>query len=105
MQHHNLNQFLLLCLPKHVIQRSLPIFHLLTNFHPLWAGQVRCIHYYPFAKKIIPRYLRNNINLILMEFITPYIILNSKSHIAWGLLHFETTLITIIKEDPIFGRT
>jgi hypothetical protein len=26
-----------------------------------------------------------------MEFITTYMILNSKSHIVWGLIYFETT--------------
>jgi hypothetical protein len=42
-----------------------------------------------------------------MEFIAPYISLNWKSHIVWGLFYFETTLILLIsslKLDPTSGR-
>ena len=40
-----------------------------------------------------------------MEFITPYINLEEKSHIVWGLFYFKPTSIffdTIILEDPLF---
>jgi hypothetical protein len=49
-----------------------------------------------------------------MKSITPYIILDSKSHIVWDLFYFETTSIFLIpsfekekkeKKDPIFVRT
>jgi len=44
-----------------------------------------------------------------MEFLAPYIILNSKSHIVWGLFYLETTSIffyTILKKNlGIFGCT
>ena len=38
-----------------------------------------------------------------MEFVTPYMILNSKSHIVWGLIYFETTSKKKFMKDPIFG--
>ena len=38
-----------------------------------------------------------------MEFRASYINLNSKKHIVWALLYFETISI-IIKKDPVFGH-
>lgn len=43
-----------------------------------------------------------------MEFISIYVILNSKLENAWGLFNFETAsifLILDIKKNPTFGCT
>ena len=60
-------------------------------------GRTReCIHYNPLAIFVDYDILENKIYLISGTLLTPYITLNPKSHIMWGLFYFEITSIFLI---------